>query len=354
MGKVRRMFPGGNTSEGFYSFHDNIIDENRNMLYILKGMPGGGKSSLMKYIGQKAIEKDYDVEFHHCPSDPESIDGLVIVQLNIALVDGTFPHIIDPVYPGLIDKLVDLGKFIDEKKIKEHKDEIFEAKANNRLAYRKAYAYFKGAKCIYDEIIEHNKNGVDFKRVNELTEGIIEEIYYGNSSWRPEDKFYPFTNRHLFSNANTPDGFVDYTYTILEEVKNIYYIEGEIGTGKSTLINRIKEEGIVRGYKMEVYHNATIPKKIESLFIKELNTYITSNKYGLKYPHKKIDLNQYFDKNIIDEKDYNMYELLIKTGLFSLEKARENHHILERCYRSSIDYHGVDRIKESLLEEILE
>ncbi len=117
MGKVRRMFPGGNTSEGFYSFHDNIIDENRNMLYILKGMPGGGKSSLMKYIGQKAIEKDYDVEFHHCPSDPESIDGLVIVQLNIALVDGTFPpHIIDPVYPGLIDKLVDLGKFIDEKK----------------------------------------------------------------------------------------------------------------------------------------------------------------------------------------------------------------------------------------------
>ncbi len=48
-----------------------------------------------------------------------------------------------------------------------------------------------------------------------------------------------------------------------------------------------------------------------------------------------------------------MYELLIKTGLFSLEKARENHHILERCYRTSIDYHGVDRIKESLLEEIL-
>ena len=32
------------------------------------------------------------------------------------------------------------------KKIKEHKDlEIFEAKANNRLAYRKSYyAYFKG------------------------------------------------------------------------------------------------------------------------------------------------------------------------------------------------------------------
>ena len=44
MRKIRRMFPGGNTANGFYSFHNNIIDENRNMLYILKGMPGGKSS----------------------------------------------------------------------------------------------------------------------------------------------------------------------------------------------------------------------------------------------------------------------------------------------------------------------
>ncbi len=59
MAKFRRMFPGGNTANGFYSLHDNIIGPNRNMLYILKGMPGGGKSSLMKKISQKGIRRRF-------------------------------------------------------------------------------------------------------------------------------------------------------------------------------------------------------------------------------------------------------------------------------------------------------
>lgn len=92
MANIRRFFPGGNTSSGFYSYHDNIIDLDRNMLYILKGMPGGGKSSLMREIGENAAKEGYNVEFHHCPSDPNSIDGIVIKELKIALVDGTAPH----------------------------------------------------------------------------------------------------------------------------------------------------------------------------------------------------------------------------------------------------------------------
>lgn len=92
MAKMRRVFPGGNTSSGFYSLHDNIIDINRNMLYILKGMPGGGKSSMMREIGDKALKEGYSVEMHHCPSDPTSIDGVVINELKVAVIDGTLPH----------------------------------------------------------------------------------------------------------------------------------------------------------------------------------------------------------------------------------------------------------------------
>lgn len=92
MAKVRKMFPGGNTSQGFYSLHDNIIGSDRNMLYILKGMPGGGKSSLMKEIAIRFAEEGYMLEYHHCPSDPNSVDGIVITELAIGIVDGTAPH----------------------------------------------------------------------------------------------------------------------------------------------------------------------------------------------------------------------------------------------------------------------
>lgn len=92
MSKIRRIFPGGNTCKGLYHLHDNIINNNRNRLYILKGMPGGGKSSLMKIIAKRALNRGLTIEYHHCPADPESIDAVVINELNIALIDGTPPH----------------------------------------------------------------------------------------------------------------------------------------------------------------------------------------------------------------------------------------------------------------------
>ncbi|GFN34727.1 hypothetical protein [Tepidimicrobium xylanilyticum] len=348
MVKIRRMFPGGNTADGFYSLHDNILGSNRKMLYILKGMPGGGKSSLMKEIGRMSIERGFSLEYHHCPSDPNSIDGLVIEELDIGIVDGTAPHIIDPVYPGVTDLIIDLGQFIDRDKLLESREEIMKAKNDNKKAYGKAYTYFKAAKTIYDLIEENNKQGVDFNGVNRVTMLLIEEIF----SQKPETTRFAIKERHLFSNANTPEGFVDYTEFILKGVKRVFYIKGDIGIGKSTLLNRLIEESRIRNYSMEIYHNSTIPNKVESLIINDINTCITSNEQGLKYAYKSIDLNEYFDERVKDEEDYETYQLLIKKGIFHLLGARKNHEILEKAYGPAIDYNGVDRLKLEIVKEI--
>lgn len=92
-GKIKKVFPGGNTAKGFHSYYDNIIGDNWNKLFIIKGGPGVGKSSLMKKIGYEMVEKGYDVEFHQCSSDNNSLDGLVVPALKIAIVDGTAPQV---------------------------------------------------------------------------------------------------------------------------------------------------------------------------------------------------------------------------------------------------------------------
>ena len=350
MAKIKRMFPGGNTSQGFYSFHHNIMGENRNMLYILKGMPGGGKSSLMKEIGKRAREEGYSIEYHHCPSDPNSIDGIVINELKIGIVDGTAPHIIDPVYPGLMDKLIDLGQFIDSKKLEDYKEDIIKAKLDNKAAYRKAFAYLKSAEIIYNEIIQNNRSGVDFKKINYKTRLLIDEIF---SNHIVNNEELNFTWRDMFSSANTPEGYVDYTDTILKGISTIYYIEGEIGTGKSTLIKRLIEESKIRGYSMEIYHNPTIPEKIETLIIKGIDICISSNKNALKFPHNKINLNEYFNPNVKDKKDYNIYYLLIEKGISYLSGAKKNHEILEKSYKPAVNYEGITKVREEILKEIM-
>ncbi|WP_353096103.1 ATP-binding protein [Tissierella praeacuta] len=350
MAKIRRMFPGGNTANGFYALHDNIIGLNRNALYILKGMPGGGKSSLMKEIGEKAFNKGYSIEYHHCPSDPNSIDGVVIKELNIGIVDGTAPHTIDPIYPGLTDKIVDLAQFIDPHALESSKSEIVKAKVNNKRAYRKAFSYFKAAKIILQDIEEDNRLKLDIRKINNESKKIIEEIF---SKKETEIISNGFKERHLFSTAYTPYGFVDYTDTILEYVKDVYYINGDIGTGKSTLLNRILEESRLRNYQLELYHNSLVPEKLESIFIKELDTIITSNKNGENFAKAKLDLNRYFDHSDLNKEDYNMFNSLVDKGVKSLDGAKENHFILERSYRPSVDFSGVNRVKEEIFNEIL-
>lgn len=348
---IRRMFFGGNTADGFHSFHEYVIGPNRKRFYILKGMPGGGKSSLMKKIGIYFKDKGYGVEFHHCPSDPESIDSILIEELGVAIADGTAPHVMDPIYPGLKDRIIDLVQYIDSDKLNKDEDRIIKAKEENKKAYTRAFSYLRAARNIYDLIVKNNSKGVDFEGLNKRTLSLVEEIF---SVEAKEYKSSPFQERHGFSTANTPAGFVDYTDTLLEGIGRIYYMDSDIGTGKSTLIKRILYECQMRDYNVEVYHNSTFPEKIETLIIKDLNTCITSNVKGRDFPHILIDLRKYFDEKVKNTADYDMYYLLMKKAYESLAEAKKNHAILEKIYVPTVDYSKIDEVREKILEEIVE
>lgn len=90
---IKKVFPGGNTSQGFYSFYDYMLGPDAQKLFILKGGPGVGKSTFIKEVAETMLAKGYDLEFHYCSSDNDSLDGVVIPKLQIGVIDGTAPHL---------------------------------------------------------------------------------------------------------------------------------------------------------------------------------------------------------------------------------------------------------------------
>ena len=110
-GNVSNIFPGANTSNGFYSYFDYIIPKDINRVFCFKGVPIVGNSSLMKKVARDFVEKGYDVEVFPCSSDPSSLDAVVIKKLKVVLLDATAPHIVDPKIPGAIDEIVNFGDF---------------------------------------------------------------------------------------------------------------------------------------------------------------------------------------------------------------------------------------------------
>ena len=92
-----QYFLGANAPTGFYSLYDHLLPpEEARAIYILKGGPGCGKSTLMRRIGAWAEESGLETEYIICSGDPGSLDAVLLPKLGVAIVDGTAPHVVVP------------------------------------------------------------------------------------------------------------------------------------------------------------------------------------------------------------------------------------------------------------------
>lgn len=351
-GIVRKLFPGGNTSIGSYPLFEYIIPENVNKIFCLKGGPGVGKSSMMKKISKEFIEKGYDVELFYCTSDPSSLDGIVIKDLGAVFLDGTAPHIVDPKNPGAIDEIINLGEYWNLKGIEQNREEIVACNKDISNSFKRAYKFLSAAEPIYRDIEEKYSDCMDFGKVNLLTSNLIEEIFKDIKS---SDVYKPI--RHLFGTAITPIGHIDYADSMLVNAKKVYYLSGEIGTGKTTLLKKVSEKAVEKGMSVEVYHYPLIPEKIETVLIKDLGIAITTS--SIFKDEETIDLNKFvdeiklspykeevkFDKKLLDE--------LINYAILNLKRAKSKHDIIESYYVPNMRFDDIDKLKDELISRIL-
>ncbi|MFR4009147.1 MAG: hypothetical protein ACLT0Y_07675 [Christensenellales bacterium] len=98
----------------------------------------------MRSIGETIAEK-MDVEFLHCSSDNDSLDGILVPSKGLMMVDGTAPHIVDPDLPGAVDGIVNLGTCLNETAMQEKAPQIHQTKQKISARFRRAYRYLAAA-----------------------------------------------------------------------------------------------------------------------------------------------------------------------------------------------------------------
>lgn len=356
-GSIKRVFPGGNTSQGFFSYYRYLLEEGTKRIFVIKGGPGVGKSTLMKKIGQKMVELGYDVEFHHCSSDNNSLDGIVILEAGIVMVDGTAPHIVDPKYPGGLDEIVNMGDYWDTEAMQLNRNKIIASTNEVSRLFARGYRFLRAAKDIADNIAEMHRQSMNFAGINKAA-GRLDKLLL-DYTYLPEAYEKVGKERHLFSCAYTPAGFIDYTDSILQGIERVYYLEGKMGTGKSTLMGKIAARAVEKGLDVEIYHTPLIPDKIGTVMIKELDLALTtSDKYQTNH-YETINFNEYLDKDKIlgfeedIQSDSQLLEDLIRKGIAHIFKAKAEHDILEQYYVPHMNFSAAGEKREELLSRIL-
>lgn len=356
-GKIKHVFPGGNTPQGFFSYYDHVIPIDATRIFLLKGGPGVGKSTFMKKIGQAMVDQGFDIEHHHCSSDPHSLDGLVIPSLNTALIDGTSPHIVDPKHPGCVDEILNLGEYWDESKLVNNKAEIVSCTREISKRFHRAYRMLKAAKAVYDDWEAANSEAMDYKIANQQTTALIEKIFSGITNVGQGK------NRKLFASAITPIGPINYIDSISASINNRYIITGFPGTGKATLLAKAADTAITKGLDIETYYCPLDPLKIEHIIIPALNTALLTSTppHTLSFDNTMlvIDMNECLNPAITRQLDavttYNrttFWELFDKAGAY-IKEAKKLHDELETYYVPNIAFSGVDALRKVTLARIV-
>ncbi len=357
-GYIKRIFPGNNTPDGFFSYYDYMMPNNANRVFVIKGGPGVGKSTFMSAIAWDMVDKGYDVEIHHCSSDNGSIDGVVFPEIGVGILDGTWPHVVDPKVPGAVDEIIWLGEFWDEESVRANKQEILKAQKGAESVFRRAYRFLKAAQIIYEDWESVYIEAMDFGKANIIAKQIIDENF-GHIEVAPKPGF----QRKLFASAITPDGMVNYLNSIVAPCKKRYAICGNPGTGKSVLLHKVAVAALERGFFVETYFCPLHPEKVEHVVVPGLGLALTKSIEPHTYvPGQKdviVEMNSCLGDSVI-EKHYpyivraqDEFQRLFDSGIYYIGQAKQYHDALERCYAPNMDFAGIEQLRNRIIERIL-
>jgi hypothetical protein len=350
-----RYFLGANSPAGFYSLYDQLLDPAQaSAYYILKGGPGCGKSSLMKRVGLQAEEAGYFVEYIHCCGDPNSLDGIYIPELRAAIVDGTAPHVIEPVYPGVVEQYINLGECYDKAGLGDVREEIMSCMAGYRDCFRRVYRCLGAASEIASDMRAILTTEALEQKAAKRARGILSREFKKGSS-------VPGHVTQRFLSGVTHGGVVCRFDTVDTLCSRVYELSDTYGLAH-LILSPILSGAVAAGYDVIACPSPMSPERLEHLLIPSLGLGFVSTSATLPYdndPYRHIRLDAMADADVLHRSrarlrfSKKVSLALVEEGVDSLVQAHAMHEKLEELYNPHVDFTHVYAIADQIADNLL-
>lgn len=284
-----------------------------------------------------------------------------ICVLRPGLTIVTTPHVVDPKNPGAVDEIIHLGDHWNEQGLRAYKKEILACNKEVGRLFNRAYAYLAAAKIFLGEV-KFYYSGTGAFHVGSFDRKVLElthEIFEGRERQTDNPG-----ERHLFATAITPDGPVSHLSTIVDHIGKRYIIEGDDGTGKNTLVRRLMEAAMMRGFNVEAYHCALEPELIDHLVIPGLDAAIVNSVEPHDFRPRAGDtvidtmecVNPIINEKYLAEKTTarKIYRECMEQAISFIRQAKAEHDKMEKYYAPYMDFDAINARRENTLARILD
>ena len=349
-------FLGCSSPEGFVSFFDGLYSFDEGWQpYILKGGAGTGKSTLMKKIAAELENRDYNVERVHCSSDPESLDAVICRELHFCIADGTSPHVIEPIFPGAVENIINLGEYWNKKILSSKSHEIIELCRKNALCHERCARFISAAGKVRNDIQKISEEAILEYKIHSYTDRFSRRRFTKLKGKKGKE-------RKIFLSAVTPGKIAFFGDTVRSLAEEIILIEDKAALASGLLLEEMKNLALKNGY--DVYsafcplEPSGFPEHIiipalslafikkhdifgEMPFTRTIHTERFLESEKLSSHKNRISL----DRRIINE--------LIAEAAASLASAKKIHDEIERIYIQAMDFSSYDKLIKEILGDIL-
>lgn len=343
MQKEKKYFASGNSENGFVSYYDEIYG-GLNMVYIIKGGSGTGKSSFIRTIADAGEANGYSVEYFYCSSDPLSLDGIIIEELKIAVVDGTSPHNYDPKYPGVKDKILNFGDHWDGVKLKEKGHEICSLIERKSAIYNNVYNYLAAAGRVEAELKHCNQKAILFEKM----ESAVQRLSRG---WKRGGGFEKILRP---VDGISHAGHITYgTFHTMAE--NRYVISDRYGIGD---VFMEKLMGAARKKELKTVYSPCFldVNSVCAIYLPEISSsFVIAVDNGFE---KQINMDRFVDADTIRRnKQKNRFARRCLNSLYEgvqkgFDEIYELHNKLEECYIGAMDFSKNTSLAQEIIKEI--
>lgn len=346
-----KYFLASNSCEGFVSnFTDCYSNHNNFKVYIIKGGPGTGKSSFMKYLIKKASDQNIMFEVCPCSSDPDSLDAVIFPEINVAIMDGTAPHIVEPKYPGVCEEILNFGEFWDSRKLGNYRDEIINVTNKNKQKHKTAARYFKAAGYLLSDNLNSALEVTDSKKVLSFAKTFLKRhIPNKTGDSKEEIRYY---------GGLTPKGVISFCNCALNETESNFIINDDFGAVSKIFFTYLREKLLKSGYHIITVRNPFLPSTlIDGIIIPELSLSVLRE---YEFGHFDTDIRRIHAKRFSDFNSLKPHlsfnrkairELLI-SGCEALYEAKQIHDKLEKYYISAMNFEKIATFAEEFSAKI--
>lgn len=353
----KAFFAASNSAEGFKNYYGECF-ERADRLYIIKGGPGTGKSTLMRRVADIATSKGMNTEKYFCSSDHTSFDGVLFYNGDewIGMLDGTFPHPYNPKIPGLREQIIDTGKFWDKEKLKQNGENIRYLCAEKSRCYNSAYSYLRACGNLSEVYASYTPCKVNSEKISRTVGKLIRQSGENASCSRLPalvNSIGMLGCAHLETFERCAD--------------KIYVLYGEDSArtvGARSFLHEVYTSAADRGCAVRLAFDPIYIGELDGVFVEDQGLWfvkesaISGVEEKYKDKIKRINMQRFIkdqsDGMYTKEKKYckKLRDMCVDGATKSLALAGKHHFELEEIYKSAMDFDELEKYVNELCDSI--